>query len=44
MKKLQQFKVYAFTYERLALAKFKVNTNPFEAELRGEVVSLGDNE
>lgn len=44
MKKLQQFKVYAFTYERLALAKFKINTNPFEAELRGEVVSLGDNE
>lgn len=44
MKKLQQFKIYAFTYERIAGAGFKIETTPFEAELKEEVVSLGDNE
>ena len=44
MKKLQQFKIYAFTYERISNSNFNITTTPFEAELKEEVISLGDNE
>ena len=44
MKKLQQFKIYAFTYEIIAGNKFDIKISPFEAELKDQIVSLGDNE
>lgn len=44
MKKLQQFKIFAFSYERIASSNFKITTTPLEAELKDEVISIGDNE
>lgn len=44
MKKLQQFKIFAFTYERLKLSNFNIKITPFDAELKDELISIGDNE
>lgn len=44
MKKLQQFNVLAFTYERLANNNFKLKINCFEAERNEELIAVADNE
>lgn len=44
MKKLQQFDIYAFKFDRLKNNDFKIKITPFEAELNEELIALADNE
>ena len=44
MKKLQQFNIYAFKFDRLKNNDFKIKITPFEAELNEELIALADNE
>lgn len=44
MKKLQQFNILAFTFERLKNNNFKIEITPLEAEFNEELISLADNE
>ena len=44
MKKLQQFNVMAFTFDRLKNNNFNLNITPFEAEKNEELIALADNE
>lgn len=44
MKKLQQFNILAFTFERLKNNNFKIDITPFEAERNEELIALADNE
>lgn len=44
MKKLQQFNVMAFTFDRLKNNNFNLNITPLEAERNEELIALADNE
>ena len=44
MKKLQQFNVMAFTFDRLKNNNFNINITPLEADLNEELIALADNE
>lgn len=44
MKKLQQFNILAFNYNRLKNNNFKIETTLFEAERNDELIALADNE
>lgn len=44
MKKLQQFNIMAFTFERLKNNNFNIEITPFEAEKNEELIALADNE
>lgn len=44
MKKIQQFNIMAFKYERLANAGFVVEQSTLEAERNEELIALADNE
>lgn len=44
MKKLQQFNVMAFTFDRLKNNNFNLNLTPLEAERNEELIALADNE
>lgn len=44
MKKLQQFNILAFTFDRLKNSDFNINITPLQADLNEELISLADNE
>lgn len=44
MKKLQQFNIMAFTFDRLKNNNFNIKTTPLEADLNEELIALADNE
>lgn len=44
MKKLQQFNIFAFTFDRLKNNNFNLNITPLEADLNEELIALADNE
>ena len=44
MKKLQQFNILAFKFDRLKNNGFKISITPLEAERNEELISLADNE
>lgn len=44
MKKLQQFNIMAFNFERLKNNDFNINITPFDAQRNEELIELADNE
>lgn len=44
MKKLQQFNIFAFNFDRLKNNNFNLTLTPFEAERNEELIALADNE
>lgn len=44
MKKLQQFNIMAFTFDRLKNNNFNIDITPLEAERNEELIALADNE
>lgn len=44
MKKLQQFNIFAFSFNRLKNSNFNIEITPLQADLNEELISLADNE
>ena len=44
MKKLQQFNIFAFTFDRLKNNNFNIEITPLQADLNEELIALADNE